>query len=193
MDQPGTDKALILKELKKKLDASCVDMEDPEDIATGDERALEEYLEAGEVSIDTISQMIADRQIFPCYFGAALKLQGVQELLDGIGKYVGDNVSANYDQADNRLQNSGDAQQFGARVYKISRDPQGNRLTHMKITSGELKVKSLLKGGQVVGREDRPDPNLFRRKIRDSTTGESRHDVCCDRIKAYISRGGTWN
>ena len=149
MDQPGTDKALILKELKKKLDASCVDMEDPEDIATGDERALEEYLEAGEVSIDTISQMIADRQIFPCYFGAALKLQGVQELLDGIGKYVGDNVSANYDQADNRLQNSGDAQQFGARVYKISRDPQGNRLTHMKITSGELKVKSLLKGGQV--------------------------------------------
>ena len=54
MDQPGTDKALILKELKKKLDASCVDMEDPEDIATGDERALEEYLEAGEVSIDTI-------------------------------------------------------------------------------------------------------------------------------------------
>ena len=88
MSQPGTDKALILKELKKKLDASCVDMEDPEDIATGDERALEEYLEAGEVSIDTISQMIADRQIFPCYFGAALKLQGVQELLDGIGKYV---------------------------------------------------------------------------------------------------------
>ena len=85
MDQPGTDKTLILKELKKKLDASCVDMEDPEDIATGDERALEEYLEAGEVSIDTISQMIADRQIFPCYFGAALKLQGVQELLDGIG------------------------------------------------------------------------------------------------------------
>ena len=149
MDQPGTDKTLILKELKKKLDASCVDMEDPEDIATGDERALEEYLEAGEVSIDTISQMIADRQIFPCYFGAALKLQGVQELLDGVGKYVGDNVSANYDQADNRLQNSGDAQQFGARVYKISRDPQGNRLTHMKITSGELKVKSLLKGGQV--------------------------------------------
>ena len=149
MDQPGTDKTLILKELKKKLDASCVDMEDPEDIATGDERALEEYLEAGEVSIDTISQMIADRQIFPCYFGVALKLQGVQELLDGIGKYVGDNVSANYDQADNRLQNSGDAQQFGARVYKISRDPQGNRLTHMKITSGELKVKSLLKGGQV--------------------------------------------
>ncbi len=149
MDQPGTDKVLILKELKKKLDASCVDMEDPEDIATGDERALEEYLEAGEVSIDTISQMIADRQIFPCYFGAALKLQGVQELLDGIGKYVEDNVSANYDQADNRLQNSGDAQQFGARVYKISRDPQGNRLTHMKITSGELKVKSLLKGGQV--------------------------------------------
>ena len=149
MDQPGTDKALILKELKKKLDASCVDMEDPEDIATGDERALEEYLEAGEVSIDTISQMIAERQIFPCYFGAALKLQGVQELLDGIGKYVGDNVLANYDQADNRLQNSGDAQQFGARVYKISRDPQGNRLTHMKITSGELKVKSLLKGGQV--------------------------------------------
>ena len=149
MDQPGTDKTLILKELKKKLDASCVDMEDPEDIATGDEHALEEYLEAGEVSIDTISQMIADRQIFPCYFGAALKLQGVQKLLDGIGKYVGDNVSANYDQADNRLQNNGDAQQFGARVYKISRDPQGNRLTHMKITSGELKVKSLLKGGQV--------------------------------------------
>ena len=109
---------------------------------------------------------------------------------------MGDNVSANYDQADNRLQNSGDAQQFGARVYKISRDPQGNRLTHMKITSGELKVKSLLKGGQVSEPwEEKADQiRIYSgEKIRDSTTGESRHDLCCDRIKAYISRGGTWN
>lgn len=169
MDQPGTDKTLILKELKKKLDAFCVDMEDPEDIATGDERALEEYLEEGEVSEDTISQMVAARQIFPCYFGAALKLQGVQELLDGIEKYAGDSDSTDCARAGKqagqksngdsvgRVQASGTSENegksgvtaFGARVYKISRDPQGNRLTHMKITSGELKVKSLLKGGQV--------------------------------------------
>ena len=169
MDQPGTDKALILKELKKKLDASCVDMEDQEDIATGDEHALEEYLEEGEVSEDTISQMIVARQIFPCYFGAALKLQGVQELLDGIEKYAGDSNFSGCGQEANLAGQKGSAAfvdcgqpgatsenedksgvpAFGARVYKISRDPQGNRLTHMKITSGELKVKSLLKGGQV--------------------------------------------
>ncbi len=89
MDQPGTDKALILKELKKKTGCFLCGYGRSGRYCHGDERALEEYLEAGEVSIDTISQMIADRQIFPCYFGAALKLQGVQELLDGIGKYVG--------------------------------------------------------------------------------------------------------
>ena len=149
MDQPGTDKARILKELKKKLDASCVDMEDPEDIATGDERALEEYLEEGEVSVDTISQMITDRQIFPCYFGAALKLQGVQELLDGIQKYVGDYAQPGVASASDDKPGAPGDLAFGARVYKISRDPQGNRLTHMKITSGELKVKSLLKGGDL--------------------------------------------
>ena len=65
-----------------------------------------------------------------------LEQKGLYLPVDSAVEYVGDNVSTNYDQADNRLQNSGDFQQFGARVYKISRDPQGNRLTHMKITSG---------------------------------------------------------
>ena len=142
MDQPGTDKTLILKELKKKLDASCVDMEDPEDIATGDERALEEVSGSGRSFYRYHKPDDCRSSDFPLLFWCCAEITRCTGILEGLEKYVGDNVSANYDQADNRLQNSGDAQQFGARVYKISRDPQGNRLTHMKITSGELKVKS---------------------------------------------------
>ena len=101
-----------------------------ENAAMGDDRALEEYLEAEKLTEETIAGLIMERKIFPCYFGSALKVEGVQQLLDGLAEYMETNADEPAD--------------FGARVYKISRDDKGNRLTHMKVTSGKLKVKEVL-------------------------------------------------
>lgn len=142
MDQPGTDRTSLLLELQKKLDEHCIDFsaaDDPlsdgetaEAIALCEESLLEQYLETGEIRKEDAARMIAWRKIFPCYFGSALKLQGVQELLDALREY---SVQKEY------------LEKFAARVYKISRDEQGNRLTHMKIMGGSLKVKAVLRGG----------------------------------------------
>lgn len=142
MDQQGTDRTSLLLELQKKLDEHCIDFsaaDDPlsdgetaEAIALCEESLLEQYLETGEIRKEDATRMIARRKIFPCYFGSALKLQGVQELLDALREY---SVQKSY------------PEEFAARVYKISRDEQGNRLTHMKITGGSLKVKAVLRGG----------------------------------------------
>ena len=142
MDQQGTDRTSLLLELQKKLDEHCIDFsaaEDPlmdgetaEAIALCEESLLEQYLETGEIRKEDAARMIARRKIFPCYFGSALKLQGVQELLDALCEY---SVQKEY------------PEKFAARVYKISRDEQGNRLTHMKIMGGSLKVKAVLRGG----------------------------------------------
>lgn len=142
MDQPGTDRTSLLLELQKKLDEHCIDFsaagdpltdgETAEAIALCEESLLEQYLETGEIRKEDAARMIARRKIFPCYFGSALKLQGVQELLDALREY---SVQKEY------------PEKFAARVYKISRDEQGNRLTHMKIMGGSLNVKAVLRGG----------------------------------------------
>lgn len=137
MDQPGTDPDALLAELQKKLDGRCLrfsdaEFSDPdfqENIALCDEALLERYLEAGTISREDISGLIAKRKVFPCYFGSALRLSGVEALLEGICSLA---EQKKYREA------------FGARVYKISRDSQGNRLTHLKVTGGRLKVKELL-------------------------------------------------
>lgn len=134
MDQPGTDRAALMAELGKRLDSRCVDFGEVretlyENLAMCDEEVLEQYLEDGAISEERIGRMIAARQVFPCFFGSALKLQGVEELLDGLNRYGG---VREYPAA------------FGSRVYKITRDAQGNRLTHMKITGGMLRVKDVL-------------------------------------------------
>ncbi len=151
MDQPGTDREAILMELQKRLSESCVDFawldgskkEVPEKIwetiAMSDERILEAYLEQGSISKKDIQELILHRKLFPCYFGSALKLQGVEELLVGLETWMIDGKISGTDGNDQK-----DA--FGAKVFKISRDEQGNRLTHLKITSGCLKVKDFLRG-----------------------------------------------
>ncbi len=138
MDQNGTDRDKLIDELKRRLDESCVpfDKQDEdffENVAMCDENALEEYLENAELEQDTLVRMIAERKIFPCYFGSALKVQGVEEFLEGVQQYT--------------RQITPETDGFGAKVYKISRDNQGNRLTHLKVTSGVLKVKDMLHGG----------------------------------------------
>ena len=131
MDLEGADRAQILKELQSSLSAGCLDFEDPEEeqAAMCEEGLLEEYLETGHISVPSMRNSISNRKIFPCYFGSALRMSGVEEFLDGIVQFT---EEPSY------------PQQFGARIYKITRDPQGMRLTHMKITGGTLSVKETL-------------------------------------------------
>ena len=139
MDREGTDRNALMAELKGRLDEGCTDIEairenDPdrlESLAVCDDAMLEEYLETGSICKNTLRRTIAERKVFPCWFGSALKAEGITELLDGIREY---SISPEY------------PEKFGAKVYKIARDPQGNRLTYLKVTGGELKVKELIPG-----------------------------------------------
>ena len=140
MDQDGTDRTVLLEELNQKLEERCVDFGADEDtfydaLAMCDEELMEAYLDDGVIERDTIATAIKKRKVYPCFFGSALKIDGVEELLRGIEIYA-------------KIPCYGDA--FGARVYKISRDDQGNRLTHMKVTGGVLKVKMPLETGEKV-------------------------------------------
>ena len=139
MDQDGTDQLKLMEELKERLDENCVDFSQTdandwnESIAMCSEALLEQYLESGEIKTTQIRNLIKKRNLFPCYFGSALKVTGVDEFMHGIADYT--EVPAK----------STDTE-FGAKVYKISRDEQGNRLTYIKVTNGCLKVKDLLSG-----------------------------------------------
>ncbi|MCI8327286.1 MAG: GTP-binding protein [Lachnospiraceae bacterium] len=135
MDQGGTDRETLLAELKQNLDESCIafgseqNTEFYEEAAVCEEAALEEFLETGTIREESLKKMISDRKIFPCFFGSALRLDGVEAFLDGITKWM---VVSSY------------PKEFAARVFKIARDAQGNRLTYLKITGGSLTVKSML-------------------------------------------------
>lgn len=134
MDLVGTERDRLMEELKQRLSDDCEDFtsEDQdfgERIALHDEKILEAYLEGIMPGNEDISSLVKERKLFPCFFGSALKMEGVQDLLDGLNRYM---VSPVY------------SQEFGARVYKISRDSAGMRLTHLKVTGGTLKVKMRL-------------------------------------------------
>lgn len=135
MDQQGTDPAGLMTEIKEKLSDNCTDFgtEDKSSIyesaALCEEALLNQYLEQGEISDRDIARLIVERKIFPCYFGSALKMDGVKSLLDGIRNY---GMCPKF------------GTELGARVFKILRDTQGNRLTYVKITGGAIKVKDVL-------------------------------------------------
>lgn len=161
MDQQGTDHDALLMDLRKRLNENCMDFncltEDAsessggengktesrkqgtdisgerealmENLAMCEEELLETYLETGVVEHREICRLIAERKVFPCWFGSALKMQGVQEFLQGLESYTMERAYP---------------REFGARVFKIARDPQGVRLTYLKITGGNLKVKTIL-------------------------------------------------
>lgn len=136
MDQNGTDASALMNQLRKELSDSCIAFEEPfrseayEQLALCDEGAMESYLEHGTVPPDEIQRLVTQRKAFPVYFGSALKQTGVEAFMRGLAAY---GPVPHYPEA------------FGAKVYKISRDPQGNRLTHLKITGGALKVKDSLR------------------------------------------------
>ena len=168
MDQQGTDKEALLTELQSRLSENCVDfsgvrnaantnafaqvektepcqsekLKNNDEIVEGaeelletlamcDEQVMEHYLNEGTITIGQTKKLIKERKVFPCYFGSALKIQGVEEFMQGLSLYT------EYKEY---------PEDFGARIFKISRDAQGNRLTHMKIMGGTLKVKTLLSG-----------------------------------------------
>ena len=170
MDQESTDGERILRELRERLDGACIpfdvagafgDGKEPGSAASGEQRSvssekeradfyeevslcdeglMEEYIETGHIARESIEDAIADRKIFPVFFGSALRMEGVDALLDGIAAYA---PEPEY------------PEEFGARVFKISRDKQGARLTHVKVTGGRLVAKQLL----ATGRKTSPDGN----------------------------------
>ncbi len=147
MDAPAADKTKLLNQLKKRFSDGCIDFtgvhddnaalaDVMEDIAMQSETAMESYLESGTIQDETIREMIADRALFPCFFGSALKMDGIDEFVAGFERYVRE---PEYDS------------EFGARIYKVSHDAQGNRLTWLKVTGGEFKAKTMLSGTARVG------------------------------------------
>ena len=134
MDLAGADRDALMANLKRQLHSGCVDFgAEPEvfaeEAAVCDEAVLEAYFETGAVSDEDISRMIGERKLFPCFFGAALKLEGVAEFAEGFSRYAPVPVYP---------------ETFGARVFKIARDHQGARLTYLKVTGGTLRVKSMV-------------------------------------------------
>lgn len=140
MDQQGTDQDVLMRELCDRLGGGLTNFSEEnkntllEELAMCDEELLNCFLEKGDISEELIRKAIAQRKVFPCFFGSALKLFGVRELMEGIVRY---------------MPISGYPKEFGARVFKITRDNQGNRLTHMKITGGFLKARDVLKTEKV--------------------------------------------
>ena len=157
MDQSGTDRGKLLAELQERLSDHCIPFDVPSDddwkesVAMCTEELMEQYLETGELVLEDIKKAIVNRHIFPCFFGSALKIQGVDELLQGLVNYT---IRKQY------------PAQFGARVYKITRDDKGNRLTHIKLTGGSLKVK------EVIG-EEKADQIRFYSGVQFRTENEA--------------------
>ena len=132
MDLPDVDRAALMQELKKRLGAGCVDFggeNRDEEIAVLDDALLERYLEEGCVEAREIALLVRQRMLYPCYFGSGLQLQGVEEFLQGVEDYTLAPEAS---------------EKFGAQVFKIARDPQGARLTYLKVTGGSLKVRTAL-------------------------------------------------
>ncbi len=138
MDQYGTDRDNLMEQLKKQLDDGCIEFGQAgtagfyEQLAMCDEIMMEAFLKTGHIETERTKKAIRDRKVFPCFFGSALKLEGIEQFMQGIEKHA---MIPTY------------PDEFGAKIFKITRDEQGNRLTHMKLTGGKLRVKDVLTNG----------------------------------------------
>ena len=136
MDISHFSREELMLDLNRKLGGKCVDFDPKRDkdklydeLALLDENVMNSFLETGNIPDNEIAAAVSERRVFPCYFGSALKMQGISELLDGLSEYIPEPVYGN---------------EFGAKIFKITEDDRGSRLTHMKITGGSLKVRSLI-------------------------------------------------
>ena len=155
MDLQGSNRKAMMEELKKRLDDGCVDfnsIQEPdvwmENLAMCDETLLDSYMENGFIAEEDVTALVADRKVFPCYFGSALKLDGIEELLHGLERYT---------------KQSSYPTEFGAKIFKITRNEQGNRLTFMKITGGSLKVKTSLTNRKELNKDG--DTTVWEEKV----------------------------
>lgn len=150
MDMTGYDRDYLMDNIRHRLSDGCVDFlceDSGEQIAMCDEAMLEHFLETGANDEQDVVNAIAGRKLFPCYFGSALKNEGVSELLDGMNRYVVEPVRG---------------EEFGARVFKIGRDDKGERLTYIKVTGGVLKLKDVLTLRNSQGEESHEKVNQIR-------------------------------
>ncbi len=173
MDLPGCDREQLMQELRKHLSGECVDFTEEvsgrnEMLAMCSEELLEEYMDTANIKAASVAKAIAAREVFPVYFGSALKLDGVEELLDGLEEYV---KTPEY------------PKEFGARVYKIGRDDAGARLTYLKITGGRLKVKEKLSDEEKVEQI----------RIYNGSKYESVEQVDAGEVCAVLGAASTWS
>ncbi|RSX52100.1 elongation factor G [Bifidobacterium samirii] len=142
MDAPGADRAAVMAQLRRRLSDACIDFQgdvapqESEELAMQDETAMDAWLEDGRVADDDVRRMIAQRRVFPVLWGSALRMDGIDGLVGALARWTRE---PEYDESDAA---------FGARVYKVSHDAQGNRLTWLKVTGGRLRAKAMLTNGR---------------------------------------------
>ncbi len=185
MDQEGTDEDLLMAEIKQQLSDSCVAFKDTEperdmfleEAAMCDEEALNVFLETGSIPHELLCEMIAERKLFLCYFGSALKAEGIEELLQGITSYT---LERDY------------PKEFGARVFKIMRDDAKSRLTCLKVTGGSLRVRDLLSNGQTQGADGIWEEKVNQIRIYSGEKYETVNEVSAGEICAVTGLSRTY-
>ena len=180
MDLPGADRNRLLSQLQREFGSGCVDFgADPGEIAECaalcDEALLETYLETGTVTAGNLRGLIAARKIFPCCFGSALKLEGVEQLLGVLDACAPVRSWPNA---------------FAARVYKISRDPQGVRLTWLKVTGGTLKVRQAL--GYATQKGEEREEKIVQLRLYSADKFTSPEEVPAGTLCAVTGLSGTF-
>ena len=148
MDLEGTDRGAIMDELRMRFGSECCDMSgSAEEIAICSEDMIEEYLAGGTVSDDSIAKAIKTRKLFPCYFGSALKMEGADELLDALGRLtIGYGADVDFGHWADAEDGIGKTEY---RVFRVTRDKQGERLTHLKVFAGTLRVRDEICGEKI--------------------------------------------
>ncbi len=180
MDLPGSDREKIMAELQRRFGEACLDFALPapalqERLALCSEEAMEKYLSEGKLEGEDISALIHSRRLFPCFFGSGLRLEGVEALLAALDRFV-------------RPAEAGE--RFGARVYQIGRDAQGNRLSYMKITGGCLRVRDTLAYKDAGGAPVKEKVSGLR--LYSGAKYENTDCVYPGQVCAVPGLGGTW-
>ena len=179
-DLPGKDRTELMEELRRRLDDNCVDFTERDEdwaerIALCDEKAMERVLSGEGLPDEELSDLISGRELFPCFFGSGLKLQGVDELLEAL---------------DRLAPTAQDRSAFAARVYKIERDAQGNRMTLMKITGGSLRVRDVLRYTDPRGEQREEKVNQLR--LYSGLKYETAESVQAGQVCAALGLEATW-
>ncbi len=179
MDLPGANREEILRELRQRLSPDCVDFSDSahymEEAALCDEALLETYMETGTLPENLLAEQIARRRLFPVYFGSALKLEGIAEFLSALDRLTLERVYPS---------------EFGATVYQIGRDNQGNRLTYLKVTGGTLRVRTPLQ--YCTRGEETLEEKVHQIRLYSGRQFEQAEEIPAGTVCAVTGLTGTW-